>query len=337
MKILKIVPKRTNRRKQYDSPYQEVGAVLLFVFLLPYVVSCLWGHIGEETEALSVNRKSEGAYVDEQYEICLSGDWGTQKISLEEYLIEKLQFLMSYEKDITEDNVFRNEEEALKAQAVLLRTEAYQRIKDDKQAVFTKPMIDRKTRADSEQNEVYQKAVHETDGIILVYQEEPIQAAYFAVSNGQTRDAANLWGEDSYPYLRQIECTQDIQARNYQSKVRMEKEKFMQTAYEAFGAESMEQIVWGEMETKEDEAGYVLCVRMQELECEGERFRYLFGLNSSCFTVEWGETEVVFHVKGVGHGFGMSQYDAGIRAAAGERYDEILKDYFFQAELVKIE
>ncbi len=337
MKILKIVQKRTNKRKQNDNPNQEVGAVLLFVFLLPYVVSCLWGHIGEETEVLSANRQKESLYLDEKYEILLSGEWGNRTLTMEEYLIQKLCQMMPPEENASGASPLVYEEEALKAQAVLLRTEVYKSLKENRESMQTETMTGQAELMDSEHKMRYQRAVQETDGIILAYQGEPIQAAYFALSSGKTRDAAELWGNDSYPYLRSIECTQDIQAVNYQSQMRLEKEKFCQLAYEAFQAEDMEQIIWGQLETVMDEAGYVTKVRMKDLECGGERFRYLFGLNSACFTLEWTETELIFHVKGVGHGFGMSQYDANKRAAAGERFDEILKNYFFQAELVKIE
>lgn len=341
MNLFKIVQKRTDKRKQNDSPYQEVGAVLLFVFLLPYVISCLWGHVGEETEVLAANRQEETEYLDKQYEIILSGDWGTRTLSMEEYLIQKLALVMPQE-----ENGFSYEEEALKAQAVLLRTEVYKIISCNSQKDFkeTKIMLQDDITdfgttegIDAEHKTGYQAAVHETDGIILAYQGEPVQAAYFAVSNGQTREAGQIWSNANYPYLKTVECTQDILAENYQSQVCVDREKFYQLAGEAFGIDSEEQIVWGELEITTDAVGYVTGVRMNESECGGEAFRYIFGLNSACFTIEWKETEVIFHVKGVGHGFGMSQYDANRRAADGERFDEILKNYFFQAELVKIE
>lgn len=71
--------------------------------------------------------------------------------------------------------------------------------------------------------------------------------------------------------------------------------------------------------------------------CSGETFREAFQLNSASFRAEWGEDAVTFQVKGVGHGFGMSQYGADRKAAEGDTFDEILKHYFFQAELLKIE
>ncbi|MBO5210092.1 MAG: SpoIID/LytB domain-containing protein [Lachnospiraceae bacterium] len=335
MNLFKIVQKRTSKRKQNDSPYQEVGAVLLFVFLLPYVISCLWGHVGEETEVLAVGMEKETNYLDAQYEVVLSGEWGTRTLTMEEYLIQKLILVMPIE-----ENGISYEGEALKAQAVLLRTEVWKLVETDNKANITGYDIrkyDKEINMSPEQMNLYEEAVHETDGIILSYQGEAIKAAYFTVSNGQTRDAEQVWGSGSYPYLKTVECKQDILAENYQSQVCVEKENFYQIMSETFDVHKQEQIVWGELELCFDDVGYVTKVKTNDMECSGEAFRYAFGLNSACFEMEWKEDEVIFHVKGVGHGFGMSQYGANMQAAEGKRFDEILENYFFQAELVKIE
>ena len=105
MKENRIVLKGTNKR--------DAGGFLLFVFLLPYVCACLWGHVGVENEVLWQNqyhsKEAEGAerYVQAQM------SWGTWEIPLEEYVVYKLESVMpdTYET------------EALKAQAVLVRTE----------------------------------------------------------------------------------------------------------------------------------------------------------------------------------------------------------------------
>ena len=52
MNLFRIVLKRTNKRKYDDSPWRDAFMVLLFVFLLPYVIAYLWGHIGEESDLL---------------------------------------------------------------------------------------------------------------------------------------------------------------------------------------------------------------------------------------------------------------------------------------------
>ena len=96
--LFRIVQKRTNKREHNGSPLQDVLTVLLFVFLLPYVISCLWGHVGEETDVLSHKADTEETErIDERYEVELVGDWGTKHMTMQEYLIRKLKVVMPKE------------------------------------------------------------------------------------------------------------------------------------------------------------------------------------------------------------------------------------------------
>lgn len=335
MSIVRIVKNRTNKRMDYGNPYRDAGTVLLFVFLLPYVISCLWGHIGEETDFFT-KRKEEAEYIDERYEVLLSESCGLRQISMQEYLIRKLEAVMP-----KEDGVFY-EEEAMKAQAVLLRTELW-RLFLTRESVAENAVILQEDMAMSRKEEGgreasdYEKAVCATDGIYLAYEGMPVKAAFFPVSNGRTRDASQVWQDDSYPYLVGVECGSDISAKDYQSQVTIEKGSYCQLAQELFGIEGTEQELWKSPEFTYDSAGYVIKAELEGHSCSGEAFRYAFGLNSASFQAQWQETEVVFSIKGVGHGFGMSQYGANEKASSGENYEQILKEYFLWVELVKIE
>ena len=79
----------------------------MFVFLLPYVCACLWGHVGEEADRLKGNKK------EDEYLVETSVEWGVWELPLEEYLTYRLCLVMPGDYGI----------EARKAQAVLLRTE----------------------------------------------------------------------------------------------------------------------------------------------------------------------------------------------------------------------
>ena len=194
--------------------------------------------------------------------------------------------------------------------------------------------------ADTHKSETVKEAVSDTDGIYLAYENYPIKAAYFPVSSGHTRNAKEVWDNDSYPYLAGAECSQDISAREYQSSVSVPKEEYCKTAEKIFtdvNAKDVYNSAWDNTEFTCDSAGYVLRANIGSYVCDGELFRNAFGLNSSCFEAEWKSDEVIFNVKGVGHGFGMSQYGANERAVSGETFDQILKYYFFNTELAKIE
>lgn len=339
MNIFRIVPKITNKRKYGDSPHRDVLAVLLFVFLLPYVISCLWGHIGEESAVFFQKEDEETDWLDMRYEVAVSENWGKKKMSVQEYLIRKLQVVMP-----EEETGIPCEPEALKAQAVLLRTELWSHflsedLPEDGILVIEDGALlyqDGETDIMGDANP-YREAVLTTDGIFLSYEGKPVKAAFFPVSNGQTRNAAEALQSDQYPYLAGAECGQDITAWNYQSRLILSKEEYL-TLIENFFAENAErETLWNGLEFLYDSAGYVTEVVCGDCRCSGETFRNALGLNSACFQAEWGEDRVTFLVKGVGHGFGMSQYGAAKKAMEGETFDKILMDYFFQAELLKIE
>ena len=93
-----------------------------------------------------------------------------------------------------------------------------------------------------------------------------------------------------------------------------------------------------------DDAGYVTKVLFtaededkESAQIDGETYRHLFGLASASFEVEKEERQIIFRVKGVGHGFGMSQYGANCMALNGKTYDEILEEFFYRTELAKFE
>lgn len=340
MNIFRIVQKRTNKRKHDENPYREVPAVLLFVFLLPYVISCLWGHIGEEAEVFYRVKGEEAEWLDKRYEVALSGSWGKKKMTMQEYLIRKLELVMPEE----EESGIAYELEALKAQAVLLRTELWGLFLKQEDADNTLLVIEDESflyqdgeASEEEEENLYRQTVLETDGIFLSYAGGPVNAAFFPVSNGQTRNAAEALGSENYPYLVSVECGQDIMAEEYQSQIVLSKEEFCTLAAPLFAVNGAEAALWDGLEFDYDSAGYVTEVIFRESRCNGETFRYALGLGSTSFRADWGEDEVIFHVKGMGHGFGMSQYGANRKAVEGETFDNILTDYFFQAELVKFE
>lgn len=309
----------------------------MFVFLLPYVCASLWGHVGEETEKLrqdgGVSRQAEE---DSAYRIQVKMDWGVWEIPMEEFLVHKLRAVMP------EDY----ETEALKAQAVLLRTELVQAAGEqgDGSLLLSGEGMGKWYEDDvnAEAFQVWRRAVEETEGLYLCFQGEPVQASYFQVSNGMTRDAGEVWHTEERPYLRSVSCVQDKAAQDYSSTVRVPRTEYLQALQGRLGEEYLPQELWEAAELTYDAAGYVTAVTFsvqgkEQAQMDGETFRYLFGLPSASFEMEREERQVVFHVTGVGHGFGMSQYGANCMALNGKTYDEILQEFFYRTELAKFE
>ena len=314
-----IVSKKTNKR--------DAGSFLLFVFLLPYVCACLWGHVGEESENL------KGKKATDEYLVEASVEWGVWEMPVEEYLTYRLCQVMP------EDY----EAEAGKAQAVLLRTEmaALFAEQGDKKAAVDGDGLAKFYKDAAGQEESLKKsrqAVEETEGVILTYHGEPIRASYFRVSNGSTRDA----GEEDCPYLSAVSCEQDQEAPDYRSVVRVDRKSYTEKLRGILGEDMDEQTVWEKGEFSFDGTGYMTRLSYVdedgvERKIDGETFRHLFGLASASFEMDREEEQAVFYVTGVGHGFGMSQYTAQCMAQKGENYEEILAAFFFGTELTNFE
>ena len=329
MKENRIVLKRTSKR--------DAGGFLLFVFLLPYVCASLWGHVGVETDALRHEKQKAQTKEGANHRIQVDMKWGVWELPMEEYLTYKLESVMPDTYEL----------EALKAQAVLLRTEIMRALQEqgEGQLRVSSDGLEKWYEADGEiEQELrpYAEAVEETDGLYLCYQGSPIQASYFKISNGQTREAAKVWQTEKFPYLKSVVCEQDKAAQDYSSEVTVSKANYLYEIQARIGEEYSPQELWEGIQLTYDETGYVTSVSffVEEEEVgqiDGEAFRYLFALPSASFEIEQTDTQIVFRVTGVGHGFGMSQYGANCRALNGDTYDQILKEFFFGTELAKIE
>lgn len=226
------------------------------------------------------------------------------------------------------------EEEALKAQAVVIRTnllrqamdyygsgtpgEAAQAVREEEleQLGFSFYSREEQIRIwGLEKWEQYEdkcrQAAEGTAGQVLSLGGDaglPEDVPYHAVSAGRTR-AGEALGEP-YSWLTPVECPDDLHASEYLKIQTLE-------------LETVPEIL------SRDEAGYALEVRLDGETLSGEEFRSLYGLNSSNFSAQRWEEGVRITTKGLGHGLGMSLYQANLLALDGKQYQEILQ-YFYK-------
>lgn len=326
-----------NRRNDAEPGGRDVAAVLLFIFLFPYIVSFFFGNVGNSTEQMEEAVGSGGTelFQDDmekaEFIVCNTTEAGMEKMPLETYLVSRLPATVPMEYEM----------EALKAQAVVLRTELLRRYYDTR----NEPREDGKCYIYVESNIIqtdgafYEKckeAVGSTRGMYLTYEGYPILAPYFAVSAGATRNGNEVFGNDDYDYLKSVICGRDFTSEDYIHTLRVSRDIFMEKLREIEpGA------VWEEGKTLEeaflvikDRAGYVAEVDAGGAVVSGERIRKAFLLNSSCF--EWREErdDVIIKTKGVGHGLGLCQYGANEAAKKGSDFIDIL-NYFFSGVVIE--
>lgn len=171
-------------------------------------------------------------------------------------------------------------------------------------------------------------AVADTDGVILTWEGEPIQAVFFSSSTEKTEDAAAVWGAQ-LPYLVSVESPEGAEVPNYHSSVTLaaaEARALILAAYP--GAKLSGSPADWFSDVSYTASGRVESVEVGGVTLSGGGARALFSLRSACFTIEAGEEAVTFSVTGYGHGVGMSQYGANAMAKAGKSWREILLHYY---------
>ena len=164
----------------------------------------------------------------------------------------------------------------------------------------------------------------------MVYDGEPILAAFHAQSGGRTESAENIWSS-ALPYLKSVDSAGDRNAPNYETTVQLPaKEVFSALCGE--GADTAAEI----SVLHRTDAGTVAEVQIGNLHLSGREVREKLGLRSANFTVQRKGEAFLFTTYGYGHGAGMSQYGAAFLAEEGKAYREILKHYYTGISFRKI-
>lgn len=244
--------------------------------------------------------------------------------------------------------------EALKAQAVVARTYTiYQMLYNSGkhenadicdsyaccQAWITKE--DRFARweaqeAENNWNKIVE-AVDSTKGKVIAYEGKPINAFFHSNSGGVTESSLNIWGGIDYPYLKSVETSGEDGYTQYSSQVVLThqellnkiKEKYSDCVID-FSQKDCVQIL------EYTSSGRVKTVKFGNKEISGTEARSLLGLKSTNFTYELTEKNITFYVKGYGHGVGMSQTGADSLAKIGSNYEEIIKHFYTNVEIIEV-
>ncbi len=247
-------------------------------------------------------------------------------LELEEYLIGVVAGEMPAS--------FHNE--ALKVQAVIARTYALKTIQRNKKLTdtsSTQVYIDNeqmKNKWGKDYEKYYNKirqAVNDTEGLVIVYNNDYIDAVYFANSNGYTEDAKNVWGND-FPYLRSVESSWDINTNRYQSTKSFSYEEASNIL--GFTIDENVQIY----NILRNNSHRISSITINDKSYTGIDIRNLFHLNSADFDIEINDNNLTFTTYGYGHGVGLSQYGANGMANNGYNFSDIIQ-YYYQGVTTK--
>lgn len=339
---------RYNRKKivrKLFGSLKDFGAIFFVVIFLPYMIYiCIYGIKNPVSFFTTEKKTNNDTYV------IVEGKIGKEKIPLEEYLIGALAASID----------IQYQDEVLKAQAVLLRTELEYQKQEKKNGKWTNSdtqyisnaslaylgIYDMQQQYGKEFSSTYERLktiVNETEHIYLVSNGVPIEGAFCAVSAGSTRSGNEVFETKQYPYLQPVICENDVMDKNYckdyyftWDEIEKKMEEYEENADEQDTAENRTESKQQSIEiTKTDSTGYAVQVQVGNTRVPGEMFRELFRLNSSHMELEELEDGIRIRTKGIGHGFGMSQHMAQCLAEKDYDFIEILSFFFADTEIEK--
>ena len=320
--------------------------IIILIFLIPIVCTLQTKETSAETNSMNtVVSESiiENNYDYKQYQtvkLLHTENNSIEEIKLDEYLYGVVSAEMPASFN----------EEALKAQAVVARTYTIYKINnstkhgdaqicDDSgccQAWISKE--DRMAKwSENERESNWNKivnAVNSTQGKIITYNNEPINAFFHSNSGGKTEIPINVWGGSGMPYLQVVETSGEENYSQYSSEAVFSKDELknkMIEKYSDFEIDFNDQSCICILEYTE--SGRVKTIKIGNKNLSGVEARTIFGLRSANFEVVIEGDNIKFTVKGYGHGIGMSQVGANYLASLNKKYDEIIKYYYTGVEI----
>ena len=173
------------------------------------------------------------------------------------------------------------------------------------------------------------QAVEETQGQVLTYNGEVINAFYFSMSNGYTENCELVFAQD-LPYLNSVSSKWDNESlNNYSYTITFSKEDFCCSLGITCDSVEVQDI------TRSD-SNRVLTITINNQTFKGTEMRSKLGLRSTDFDIVMNESDVTITTRGYGHGVGMSQYGANGMAKEGYSYEEIVKYYYQNTEITNL-
>ena len=287
-------------------------------FLLPLLLTKKFGteevvsgevveNVGENEEKSNANDYQYSSF--ETIKLLHNSTGDVEEIPIDEYLLGVVSAEMpaSFKK------------EALKAQAIVARTYTVYMIKNSKKhdnadicdnSACCQAWISKEDRLakweESKREENWEKirsSVYETQGKIITYNGEVIEAFFHSNSGGKTEEVSNVWGGTNMPYLQSVETSGEDAYSQYLSEATFTKSDFENKIKDKHSDFSIDYADPECIKVVEYTAGNrIKTIKIGNLNLSGVEVRTLLGLKSANFNVEISENEIKFVVKGYGHG-----------------------------------
>jgi stage II sporulation protein D len=223
--------------------------------------------------------------------------------------------------------------EALKAQAVACRTYALYQRQNSVSLDYdvTKDIYSQVYGGRSSERQRTSRAVEQTTGLILTYQDKIFPAYFHATCAGHTEDASLLWDINLLP-LKGVVCKFCRQSPHFDWHCVLTlaeiEEKLNNAGHKISRINDI-------VILSRDDSGRVLDLKIimdgREKKISAKDLRNIIGPNiirSTNFTVKVIDGDSVFEGLGWGHGVGLCQWGAYFMAKEGYSAEEILQYYY---------
>lgn len=184
--------------------------------------------------------------------------------------------------------------------------------------------------------EKIEQAAEEICDQLIIYDSQPIVAAYHAISGGKTEAAQNVW-QSAVDYLVPVDSAGDELSPDYEKTTTMSAEEVKEKLSSGIDGTdfSSDPSQWITIVSR-TESETVNEVKVGGVSTTGKQIRSLLGLRSADFSVSYQDNAFTFTTKGYGHAVGMSQYGADYLARQGYTYQQILQHYYTGVQIVTI-
>lgn len=296
-----------------------------FIVFFIVFVCMIFSYVNKEKSNVVLNEDSE--IKKEEFNVNVSYNDEVINLELEEYVVGVVACEMPASFD----------EEALKAMSVAARTFALYKLKNNKNYKLKSDTSDQcyislsemKDKWGNNFDKYYNKIknlVYETKNEYMIYNDEVIISFYFSISNGYTENVENVFSQ-KLDYLVSVDSSWDKNS-NYKSKdLKIKINDF----FNKLGIDYSNNI---KIKYERSDTGRVNYLYINGNKFKGTKIRSLLSLRSTDFEISNDKEYVYIKTKGYGHGVGMSQYGANYMAKSGYKYDEILKHYYTDVEIV---
>jgi len=233
--------------------------------------------------------------------------------------------------------------EAIKAQAVAVRTYAYYQMQKNKNKLFdmTGDIYSQVYGGADAERRRTNFGTGQTAGLVLVFNSFIFPAYFHSTCGGRTEDARELWEGEDWPTLRGRECGFCKISPHY----RWKKNYRSRDAQDALNGRGYNLGLIKEIRVAErDASGRIKTLQIETrdgrvVEITGKLFRDIVGPNlikSNNYDIVMNGYYFDLIGRGWGHGVGLCQWGSLGMAREGLRYRDILKYYYPGVEIVPI-